>query len=104
MDPSKVKADEIKNQRKTTIETIFRHLDEFHYKNLILLPYKYKYDCHLIIIAKFYLVNSNLHEDAYRFHWVLLIISIDNSNINVYDSLRKDHSEYQDLEDVFHEY
>ena len=49
-------------------------------------------------------VNSNLHEDdAYRFHWILLIISIDNSNINVYDSLRKDPSEYQDLQDVFHE-
>jgi hypothetical protein len=30
-------------------------------------------------------------------------ISIDNSNINVYDSLTKDPSEYQDLEDVFHE-
>jgi hypothetical protein len=42
MDPSKVNADEIKNQRKTTIETIFRHLDEFHYKNLILLPYNFK--------------------------------------------------------------
>jgi hypothetical protein len=38
MGPSKVNADEIKNQRKTTIETIF-HLDEFYYKNLILLPY-----------------------------------------------------------------
>jgi hypothetical protein len=42
MDPSKVNVDEIKNQRKTTIETIFRHLDEFHYKNLILLPYNFK--------------------------------------------------------------
>jgi hypothetical protein len=42
MDPSKVNADEIKNQRKTTVETIFRHLDEFHYKNLILLPYNFK--------------------------------------------------------------
>jgi hypothetical protein len=41
-DPSKVNADEIKNQRKTTVETIFRHLDEFHYKNLILLPYNFK--------------------------------------------------------------
>jgi hypothetical protein len=51
-----------------------------------------KYDCHLIIIV----VNSNLHEvDAYRFHWILLIISIDNSNINIYDSLRKDPSEYK---------
>jgi hypothetical protein len=47
MDPSKVNADEIK-----TVEAIFRHLDEFHYKNLILLPYNFKkYDCHLIIIA-----------------------------------------------------
>jgi hypothetical protein len=42
MDPSKVNADEIKNQQKTTVETIFRHLDEFHYKNLILLPYNIK--------------------------------------------------------------
>jgi hypothetical protein len=42
MDPSKVNADQIKNQPKTTIETIFRHLDEFHYKNLILLPYNFK--------------------------------------------------------------
>jgi hypothetical protein len=42
VDPSKVTADENKNQRKTTIETIFRHLDEFHYKNLILLPYNFK--------------------------------------------------------------
>jgi predicted ThiF/HesA family dinucleotide-utilizing enzyme len=42
MDPSKVNTDEIKNQRKTTVETIFRHLDEFHYKNLILLPYNFK--------------------------------------------------------------
>jgi hypothetical protein len=42
MDPSKVNKDEITNQRKTTVETIFRHLDEFHYKNLILLPYNFK--------------------------------------------------------------
>jgi hypothetical protein len=42
MDPSKVKADEIKNQRKTTIESVFRHLDEFHYKNFILLLYNFK--------------------------------------------------------------
>jgi hypothetical protein len=42
MDPSEVNADEIKNQRKTTVETILRHLDEFHYKNLILLPYNFK--------------------------------------------------------------
>jgi hypothetical protein len=42
MDRSKVNADEIKNQWKTTVETIFRHLDEFHYKNLILLPYNFK--------------------------------------------------------------
>jgi hypothetical protein len=42
MDPSKFNADEIKYQRKTTIVTIFRHLDEFHYKNLILLPYNLK--------------------------------------------------------------
>jgi hypothetical protein len=42
MDPSKVNEDEIQNQRKTIIETIFRHLDEFHYKNLILLPYNFK--------------------------------------------------------------
>jgi hypothetical protein len=42
MDPSKVNVDEIKYQRETTIETIFRHLDEFHYKNLILLPYNFK--------------------------------------------------------------
>jgi hypothetical protein len=27
---------EIGDRRKTTIETIFRHLDEFHYKNCIL--------------------------------------------------------------------
>jgi hypothetical protein len=39
MEPSKVNADEIKNQRKTIVETIFRHLDEFHYKNLILIHY-----------------------------------------------------------------
>jgi hypothetical protein len=42
MDPSKVNADKIKNQRKTIVKTIFRHLDEFHYKNLILLPYNFK--------------------------------------------------------------
>jgi hypothetical protein len=42
-----------------------------------------------------------MHTDS---TWVLLIISIDNGNINVYDSLRKHRSEYQDLEDVFHEY
>jgi hypothetical protein len=42
MDSSKVNADEIKNQRKATVETVFRHLDEFHYKNLILLPYNFK--------------------------------------------------------------
>jgi hypothetical protein len=42
MDPSKVNAHEIKTQPKTTIETIFRHLEEFHYKNLILLPYNIK--------------------------------------------------------------
>jgi hypothetical protein len=42
MDPTKFNADEIRNQQKTTIETIFRHLDEFHYKNLILLPYNFK--------------------------------------------------------------
>jgi hypothetical protein len=41
MDPSKVNVDKIKNQRKTTIDTILRHLDEFHYKNLILLPYNF---------------------------------------------------------------
>jgi hypothetical protein len=28
---------------------------------------------------------------------------LDNSNINVYDSLRKDPSKYQDLQDVFYE-
>jgi hypothetical protein len=42
MDPSKVNADEITNQQKTIVEAIFRHLDEFHYKNLILLPYNFK--------------------------------------------------------------
>jgi hypothetical protein len=42
MDPSKFNTDEIKNQRKTTVEAIFRHLDKFHYKNLILLPYNFK--------------------------------------------------------------
>jgi hypothetical protein len=42
MDPSKVNVDDIWNQRKTTIEIIYRHLDEFHYKNLILLPYNFK--------------------------------------------------------------
>jgi hypothetical protein len=41
MDPSKVNVDEIKNQQKTTVKAIFRHLDEFHYKNLILLPYNF---------------------------------------------------------------
>jgi hypothetical protein len=52
MDPSKVNDDEIQNQRKTPIETIYRHLDEFHYKDLILLPYNFRQvDCHLIIIA-----------------------------------------------------
>jgi hypothetical protein len=42
MDPSKINADEIKNQWKTTVETIFRHLDEFQCKNIILLPYNFK--------------------------------------------------------------
>jgi hypothetical protein len=42
MDPSKDNADEIRNQQKTTIETIYRLLDEFHYKNLILLSYNFK--------------------------------------------------------------
>jgi hypothetical protein len=42
MDLSKVNKDEIRNQRKTTIKTIYRHLDEFHYKNLILLPYNFR--------------------------------------------------------------
>jgi hypothetical protein len=42
MDPSKVNADEIKHQRKTTIEILCRYLDEFYYKNLILLPYNFK--------------------------------------------------------------
>jgi hypothetical protein len=42
MDPSKVNEDEIRNQRKTTIETIYRNLDELHYKNLILLPYNFR--------------------------------------------------------------
>jgi hypothetical protein len=42
IDPSKVNADEIKNQRKTTVEAIFSDLDEFHYKNLILLPYNFE--------------------------------------------------------------
>jgi hypothetical protein len=42
MDPSEVNDDEIRNQQKTIIETIYRHLDEFHYKNLILLPYNFK--------------------------------------------------------------
>jgi hypothetical protein len=42
MDPLKVDDDEIQNQRKTTIETIYRHLDEFLYKKPILLPYNFK--------------------------------------------------------------
>jgi hypothetical protein len=42
MDPSKVNADEIIYQRQPTVKSIFRHLDEFHYKNLILLPYNFK--------------------------------------------------------------
>jgi hypothetical protein len=42
MDPSKVNEKEIQDQRKTTNETIYRHLDEFHYRNLILLPYNFK--------------------------------------------------------------
>jgi hypothetical protein len=42
MDPSKVNENEIQNQPKTTIDAIYRHLDEFHYKNLILLPYNFR--------------------------------------------------------------
>jgi Ulp1 family protease len=84
MDPSKVNEQEIRDQWKITIEIIYRNLDELHYKEHILLPYNYKWAC-------------------IQIHWILLIITIDKSNINVYDSLRKYRSEYQDLQDVFHE-
>jgi hypothetical protein len=52
MDPSKVNQQEIRDQRKTTIETIFRTLDEFitrivYYCHTTLS----KYDCHLTILV-----------------------------------------------------
>jgi hypothetical protein len=43
MDPSKVNEFEVNHQPDTKIETIYRTLNKFHDKDLILLPYRCEY-------------------------------------------------------------
>jgi hypothetical protein len=43
MDPTKVNKFEVKHQPDITIAIIYRTLSKFHDKDLILLPYNYKY-------------------------------------------------------------
>nr|TKW31541.1 hypothetical protein SEVIR_2G112400v2 [Setaria viridis] len=77
MDPTLVNQKQIHDQPNSTLDAICKFLDQQKYKQYILLPYKFNY------------------------HWILLIIMIDQSNIIVFDSLRKPKDEYQDIQDMF---
>ena len=37
---------------------------------------------------------------VHSYHWILVIIMIDQSNVIVFDSLRKPKDEYQDIQDM----
>nr|TKV94388.1 hypothetical protein SEVIR_9G291000v2 [Setaria viridis] len=87
MDPTLVNQKNIRDQPKSTLDVIYKFLEQQNYKQYILLPYNFNY------------------------HWILLIIMIDQSNVIVFDSLRKPKDEYQDNQDMlnfiwkrFHKY
>nr|TKW01054.1 hypothetical protein SEVIR_8G151800v2 [Setaria viridis] len=74
MDPALVNQHQIRDQPKDTLERIYKFLEQQNYKQYILLPYNF------------------------NFHWILLVIMIDQSNVIVLDSLRKPKYKYQDIQ------
>nr|TKW03441.1 hypothetical protein SEVIR_7G023700v2 [Setaria viridis] len=76
MDPSVVNQNHIQLSPEKTLVEVYNFLDKQTFKDFILLPYNF------------------------NFHWILTIIESERSHVTVFDSLRKDPVEYQDMQDM----
>nr|TKW09451.1 hypothetical protein SEVIR_6G095400v2 [Setaria viridis] len=76
MDPSVVNQQQIQLAPEKTLVEVYNFLDKQTFKDFILIPYNF------------------------NFHWILIIIEPERSHVTVFDSLRKDPVEYQDMQDM----
>ena len=107
IDPNTVNEKVLTTYPKDTEKMLLRFLKALNTKPEIFLPYNFKW---VLLLPYFYLlyiysmlsVVDELCMPAYTnhvcsFHWILLIIRIDDGTIEVLDSLSKDPEEYKSL-------
>ena len=107
IDPNTVNEVVLNNLKQDTEKRLLMFLKDLNTKPEILLPYNFKW---VLLLTYFYLIYiylmlsvvDELCMPAYtnrvrRYHWILLIIRVDDGTVKVLDSLSKDLEEYRIL-------
>ena len=101
IDPYIINEYTLKNHPKDVEEDLYRFLTEHNFVKEILFPYNFKWvfiSCtHFIFAYSMSYICMYAYVNVRRFHWILLNIQVDNSLVEVHDSLSWDQEKWSDM-------